>query len=59
MGNGRIIKIDLSASDIFKAGDHSQGAGLTATGRTDNDGKFTVGDIQMDIIDGNNFAVIF
>src|SRR5215217_7095465 len=45
---------DLTAGYVLQAGDHTQGRGLPATGRPDEDDEFPVWDIQIHLVDGDH-----
>ncbi len=51
--------LDLAAGDRFQTSDHSHRRGLTAPGRSDQDDKFAFGGGEIEILDGENFAVPF
>src|SRR5215217_3805262 len=45
---------DFAASYVLEAGDHTQGRGLPATGRPDEDDELPVRDIQIHLVDGDH-----
>src|SRR5215208_1684498 len=45
---------DFAASYVLEAGDHTQGRGLPATGRADEDYELPVRDIQIHLVDGDH-----
>src|SRR5215210_9392553 len=45
---------DLTAGYVLQAGDHTQGRGLPATGRPDEDDELPVRDIQTHLVDGDH-----
>ena len=49
-----VADVQLTAGNVFQAGDHTQGGGLTAAGRTDQNDKFLVGDVQIELLNGHN-----
>ena len=51
-----VADIKLALADLFKAGDHSQCRGLTAAGRSDENDKLLVFNVQAEIRDGRNAA---
>lgn len=42
----------LSATDALRPGQHAQRGGLAATGRTDQNQKLPVGDVEVQVVDG-------
>jgi hypothetical protein len=48
----------LALGDILKTRYHTQGSGLTATGRTYEDDEFLVSDLKVEIGNSGNAAVI-
>jgi hypothetical protein len=50
---------ELALGDLFQTCDHTQGSGLTATGRTYEDQEFLILDFQTEIGHGGNAAGIF
>ena len=51
-----VTDVHLAAGDLLQTGDHAQGGGLTAAGRTDENDKFLVGDLKAEIGNSNNIA---
>src|SRR5215208_1940790 len=45
---------DFAPADVLEAGDHTQGRGLPATGRPDEDDELPVRDIQTHLVDGDH-----
>ena len=43
--------VQLAFGNLFQTGDHTQGSGLTAAGRTDQNDKFLVLDLQVELLD--------
>jgi len=53
-----VADVHLTAGDLLQTGDHTQGGGLTAAGRTDENDKFLISDLKAEIGNGNNIAGI-
>ena len=53
-----VTDVHLTAGDLLQTGDHTQGGGLAAAGRTDENDKFLVGDLKAEIGNSNNIAGI-
>ena len=51
-----VTDVHLAAGDLLQTGDHTQGGGLTAAGRTDENDKFLIRDFQVEIGNGSNIA---
>jgi len=47
--NELTVDIELTFGDLFQTGDHSEGGGLTAAGRTNENDKFLIFDIEIEI----------
>ena len=47
-----------SGRDVFKTGDHSQRRGLSTAGRTDEDDELLVFDVDVDIVDRLDSAIV-
>src|SRR5690606_12988092 len=41
---------DAAGVDIFQAGEHAQGGGLSATGRSNENEEFAIGDINVELV---------
>ena len=52
-----VADVQLAAGDVFQAGNHTQGGGLTAAGRTDQNDEFLVGDVQVELLNGHNALI--
>ena len=50
--------VHFALGDFFQTCDHTQGGGLTAAGRTDENDKFLISDLQVEILNGSNIARI-
>ena len=48
------VNDQLTAADLFKAGDHTKRGGLAAAGRSDQNDEFLVGDVQVECLNGDN-----
>ena len=48
------VNDQLTAADLFKAGDHTKGGGLAAAGRSDQNDEFLIGDIQVEFLNSDN-----
>ncbi|MPM14447.1 hypothetical protein SDC9_60809 [bioreactor metagenome] len=46
------IDVELTTGDVFQTCYHAEGRGLTTTGRSDEDDKLSVLDVNVDIVDG-------
>ena len=44
-----VAYVQLALADFFQTGDHTQGGGLAATGRSDQDDKFLVLNVQVEV----------
>ena len=53
-----VADVELALGDIFKTCDHAQGGGLTAAGRTYQNDKFLVVDLQVEVGYSGDAAVI-
>ena len=53
-----VTDVEFAVGNLLKAGDHTQGGGLTASGRTDEDDKFLVLNLQTEIRNGNNVTLV-
>ena len=42
----------LAVGDVLQPGDHVEGGGLPAAGRADEDDELAVGDLEVDVVDG-------
>ena len=51
-----VTDVHFAAGDLLQTGDHTQGGGLTAAGRTDENDKFLIRDFQVEIGNGSNIA---
>ena len=52
------VNVELAFADLFQTGDHAQGGGLTAAGRTDENDKFLVFDFEVEIGNGSDAACV-
>ena len=43
---------DVAVVDLFEAGEHAQGGGLSTAGRTDENQELAVCDLQVELVDG-------
>ena len=50
---------EFAFGDLFQTGDHAQGGGLAAAGRSDEDQEFLVLDLKAEVADGRDAARIF
>ena len=50
------IDVQFTAGDVFQTSDHAQGGGLTAAGRTDQNDKFLVFDLEVEIAYGDDIT---
>ena len=48
------VNVQLTGTDLFQTGNHTQGRGLAAAGRTDQDDKLFVGNVQIEGLNGND-----
>ena len=48
---------DRALGDVLEPGEHAQRRGLAATRRADDDEQLTVGDVEIEVIDGHDVAV--
>ena len=53
-----VTDVHFALGDFFQTCDHTQGGGLTAAGRTDENDKFLISDFQVEILNGSNIARI-
>ena len=44
----------FTAADLFETGDHTKGSGFTASGRSDQNDEFLVGDVQVEFLNGDD-----
>ena len=54
-----IVDIQLTLGDILQTGDHAQGGGLTAAGRTDQDNKLFIFDLKVEIAHRDDITGIY
>ncbi len=52
VGHVAVADEDAAGVDLFEAGEHAQGRGLAATGRTDEDEELAVTDLEVQLVDG-------
>ena len=52
-----VADVQLAVGDVFQAGDHTQGGGLTAAGGADQDDEFLVLDVQIEGLHSDNAFV--
>ncbi len=45
------VDLKCAGRDLLKAGDHTKGRGFSASGRSDEDDEFLVGDLKVEILD--------
>ena len=57
VGKG-VANVKLAFADVFQTSDHTQGGGLTASGRTDEDDKFFIFDLEVEILNSYDVAGI-
>ena len=43
------VDLECAAGDVFKAGNHTKGCGLSAAGRADEDDEFLVSDLKVEV----------
>ena len=48
---------ELALADLFQAGHHAQSGGLAAAGGTNQNNKLLIGDVQVELLDGDDAAV--
>ncbi len=48
------VDIQFSAADLLKTRDHAERRGLAAAGRSDKHDEFLVGNIKIELLNGNN-----
>ena len=48
---------ELALADLFQAGHHAQGGGLAAAGGTNQNDELLIGDVQVELLDGDDAAV--
>ena len=54
------VNLDGTVGDILQTCDHTEGGGFTASGRTDENDEFLIGNVQIEVIHRNHvFAVYF
>ena len=51
------VDIQLALGDLLKTGDHTQGSGLAAAGRADQNDEFLVGNIKIELLN-RNYALL-
>ena len=54
-----VADVQLAFGNFFQAGDHTQGGGLTTAGRTDQNDKFLVLDVEVEVGNSGNAAGVF
>ena len=53
------VNIKFTAGNIFQTGDHSQGGGLSAAGRTDEDDEFLIFNVKIHIMHGGILVIVY
>ena len=54
------VDLNCAVGDILQTCDHTECGGFTASGRTDENDKFLIGNIQIEVVHRNHvFAVYF
>ena len=53
-----IVDVKLARGDFFQTGNHTQGGGLTATGRSDEYDKFFIVDFEVEVAYSLDVAVV-
>ena len=51
-----VVDIEFATGDVFQAGDHAQGGGLTTAGRTNQNDEFLVFNLEVEIADRDNIT---
>ena len=54
--NQLVADIQFAVGDFFQAGNHAQGGGLAAAGRADQNDKFLVLDVEVEVADSRHAA---
>ena len=49
-----VADVQFALGDLLEAGDHTQGRGLAAAGRADQNDKFTILDVQRELLNGDD-----
>ena len=52
-----VADVQFAFGDLFQTGDHTQSGGLTAAGRTDQNDKFLVSDVQVELLNSHDTLV--
>ena len=47
---------DVAVGDLLQAGEHAQAGGLAAARRADEDEELLVGDLDVEVVDGDDIA---
>ena len=51
------VDIELALGDLFKAGDHTKGGGLSAAGGADENDEFLIGYVKVELLNGYNALI--
>ena len=56
-GDELAVDVQLAARDLLETCDHAQGGGLAAAGRADENDEFLIGDVEVELLHGNDALV--